>query len=59
MIDGRSCRAQLAEVSTYLIGARDTLTLEDVNVCDKGTDGVHWYGNGYGHNCYGSSDVQA
>lgn len=37
-IDGRSCRAQLWEISAYLRGERDTLTYADVDVCPNG----HW-----------------
>ncbi len=46
-IDGRSSRAQLAEVSAYLRGARPDLTLHDVDVCDGGDHSPHWLGEGY------------
>ncbi|KKK67580.1 hypothetical protein LCGC14_2952660 [marine sediment metagenome] len=50
-IDGRSCRAQLDEVSAYLRGVRAELTLSDVNVCDEGDGSPHWLGNGWDHAC--------
>ena len=41
-IDGRSCRLQLNEISTFLRGEQEGLALVDVGVCDRGKYGAHW-----------------
>lgn len=51
-IDGRTCRAQLADVSKYLRGEKDTLSFDDVGVCR--CDGTtHWHGDLWGEMCPG------
>ena len=50
-IDGRQCRTELDEISAYLRGKKETLTAADVGVCEYGGS-PHWYGEGWGHNCY-------
>lgn len=41
-IDGRTCRMELNEISAYLRGEKETLTLQDVGVCKLGEWGPHW-----------------
>jgi len=48
-VDGRSCRAQLGAISSYLRGESDSLYPRDVGVCM--VDGPHWFWNGFGHEC--------
>lgn len=50
-IDGRSCKAQLQEISMYLRGEQDELSFPDVGVCVKGgsphwADGYSWFHEG-------------
>ncbi len=53
-IDGRTCRAQLGDVSKYLRGEKDTLSFDDVGVCRcNGT--THWHGDLWGEMCPGTA----
>ena len=49
-VDGRQCRSQLNEISSFLRGGREP-SLTDIGVCNQGTESAHWYGNGWDHDC--------
>jgi len=50
-IDGRQCRHQLDQVTGFMRGALPEPSLEDIGICSKGAEGVHWYGDGWDHDC--------